>query len=180
MSKDEYVRCPRCELNYIKKKDKLCKVCQQELDNQVSKNISDEEARELGLCPICKTNYLMEEETICPECEKEKEAQEQMEIVNNSDSFDTEDDDGWRAYVENDDSDGDDFGGMASAYKDAGLEDDDDMEIVEDDEDDLEDDEEPEDEEEFDDDDIDDAIDDDLDEYDDDEYDDDDDDEDDE
>ena len=134
MSKDEYVRCPRCELNYIKKKDKLCKVCQQELENQVSKNISDEEAKEMGLCPICKTNYLMEDETICPDCANEKELQEQMENMTTGSDYDTDDDDSWRAYVENDDNENDDFDNVTSTFNDAGLEDDDDMEIVDDDE----------------------------------------------
>ena len=31
MKKPVYIRCPRCELNYIEKKDKLCSVCKAEL-----------------------------------------------------------------------------------------------------------------------------------------------------
>ena len=158
MSKEEYVRCPRCELNYIKKSEKICKVCQQELDNQVSKDISDEEARELGLCPVCKVNYLIEDETMCADCAKEKELQdENEENINSTSAYENEEDDSWRAYVENDDNDSDDFGGISSAYKEAGIEDDDDMEIVEDDE--LDDEEEVDDEfdeEEFDDEEFDD------------------------
>ena len=136
MSKEEYVRCPRCELNYIKATEKICKVCQQELDNQVSKNISDEEARELGLCPVCKVNYLIEDEVMCADCAKEKEFQdENAENSISGEVYDNEDDDSWRVYVENDDNDVDDFDGVSSAYKDVGIEDDDDMEIVEDEED---------------------------------------------
>ena len=27
----KYIKCPRCELNYIVKKDKFCEVCKQEM-----------------------------------------------------------------------------------------------------------------------------------------------------
>ena len=29
--KVQYIKCPRCELNYIVKKDKFCEVCKQEM-----------------------------------------------------------------------------------------------------------------------------------------------------
>ena len=30
-SKNVYIRCPRCELNYIKKKDQYCDICKREM-----------------------------------------------------------------------------------------------------------------------------------------------------
>lgn len=32
MKKPVYIRCPRCELNYIQKKDKYCSVCKAEME----------------------------------------------------------------------------------------------------------------------------------------------------
>ena len=49
-TKPVYIRCPRCELNYIKKKDKYCDVCKREL-----KLIqSDDDIADLELCSMCK------------------------------------------------------------------------------------------------------------------------------
>mgnify|MGYP004657012311 FL=1 len=73
MAKVEYVRCPRCELNYIDKRDKLCKVCQMELQAHGS---DDDEELEPGICPVCKTNYIGEDEEMCALCFKEKQMQE--------------------------------------------------------------------------------------------------------
>ena len=51
MKKPVYVRCPRCELNYIQKKDKYCSVCKSEME--AKKDYVDD--FDLELCPICKT-----------------------------------------------------------------------------------------------------------------------------
>ena len=67
MRKPEYKRCPRCELNFIKKSEKLCSVCQAEL-NSKEKYVSD---LDLELCPICKTNYIQPGEIMCATCLKE-------------------------------------------------------------------------------------------------------------
>lgn len=67
MRKPEYKRCPRCELNFIKKSEKLCSVCLAELNSKDS-YISD---LDLELCPICKTNYIQPGEIMCSTCLKE-------------------------------------------------------------------------------------------------------------
>ena len=107
MAKVEYVRCPRCELNYIEKGQQYCKVCEAELSSKGNREISDEEAKELNLCPICKTNYLMDDEEICSECATEKAIHENEEEINISsdDQVDEKEDraESWRQYVENDD-----------------------------------------------------------------------------
>ena len=52
-TKNVYIRCPRCELNYIKKSDKYCDVCKKEM-----KLIKSDESDDLELCPICKVNFI--------------------------------------------------------------------------------------------------------------------------
>lgn len=78
MKKDEkkpaYILCPRCELNYIKAKDKYCTVCKAEM-GLVDRSVllpDDDEAGE-KLCPICQVNYLGEDEEICFLCQKERD-----------------------------------------------------------------------------------------------------------
>ena len=71
MKKTVYVRCPRCELNYIEKKDKLCSVCKAELSANKDDFIGD---LDLELCPICKTNYIQPDEIMCSTCLKEHQA----------------------------------------------------------------------------------------------------------
>lgn len=71
MKKVEYKRCPRCELNFIKKNEKLCSVCQAELSNK-DEYIDDD----LELCPICKTNYIQPDEIMCASCLKEHQTED--------------------------------------------------------------------------------------------------------
>lgn len=110
MAKIEYVRCPRCELNYIDKKEKLCKVCKMELEN---KHSTDDEEVEQGICPICKINVINDDEEMCPMCAKEKEIQEQ-----NSPTIEDDPDENWRNYVDNDDTEteSDEIGDMSSIH----------------------------------------------------------------
>lgn len=71
MKKPVYIRCPRCELNYIEKKDKLCSVCKAELSAKKDEFLSD---LDLELCPICKTNYIQADEIMCATCLKDHQA----------------------------------------------------------------------------------------------------------
>ena len=73
MKKPVYIRCPRCELNYIEKKDKLCSVCKAELSAKKDEFIGD---LDLELCPICKTNYIQPDEIMCATCLKEHQAED--------------------------------------------------------------------------------------------------------
>ena len=65
MKKATYIKCPRCELNYIKSTDKFCHVCLTELKLAGESTSSDDE---LELCPICGVNYIKEDETMCEDC----------------------------------------------------------------------------------------------------------------
>lgn len=103
MRKPEYKRCPRCELNFIKKSEKLCSVCKAELDSKNS-YVSD---LDLELCPVCKTNYIQPGEIMCDACLKEHQ---------NEDGELSAD---WEQYMnreENDDyvDEDEELGGMAS------------------------------------------------------------------
>ncbi len=70
-----YVLCPRCEINYIDKRDKYCAVCKAELGiGDPSILLPDEdEAQEERICPICRVNLLDEDEEVCIECKKDLE-----------------------------------------------------------------------------------------------------------
>lgn len=75
MNKTVYIRCPRCELNFILKKDRYCQVCKQEMQ-ALSTNFADESGKEMGLCPICKVNFVTEDETVCSTCMSETDLTE--------------------------------------------------------------------------------------------------------
>jgi len=68
MKKAVYVRCPRCELNYILKDEEYCSVCKQEM--KVGGGEIDE--LDMEVCPICKTNYMMPHEIMCASCFEER------------------------------------------------------------------------------------------------------------
>ena len=71
----QYIKCPRCELNYILKKDKFCDVCKSEMKAGILKesDLDELELMEEGmeLCSMCKVNYVNPGETICSTCQEE-------------------------------------------------------------------------------------------------------------
>lgn len=74
MAKIEYIRCPRCELNYITSKDKLCSVCKKEVEAAFKKDDDDFDiGDEFDICPVCKTNYIREDEDMCANCARERD-----------------------------------------------------------------------------------------------------------
>lgn len=159
MRKIEYIRCPRCELNFIEKKEKLCKVCQSELKAKGTQLMTDEEALEMGLCPVCKTNYITDEEDMCAECAKERDLQnDRIEGLNDDDDGMGIGEDNWRKYIENDDeeTEDDEFGDMTSIADADDLDDDGLGDTFADDKDDFDDDLDDFDDDDFDDDDFDD------------------------
>ena len=162
MKKVSYIRCPRCELNYITKAEKYCSVCKKEM--QVGGGDLVDEA-ELEICPICKTNYIQPDEIMCSTCYAERASDP---------NFDGEEDSEWNQYINRDDEDmiadnpDEEFGDMTSV-KDLDdddddfddFDDDDDLGVVIDDEDMLDDDDDDDDNYDDDDDDYDDIDDDD-------------------
>ena len=68
-----YVKCPRCDLNWILEEQKLCDVCRAELKMDGASLLSDElDDDELVLCPICKQNYMGATEEMCEQCLAER------------------------------------------------------------------------------------------------------------
>ena len=92
-----YIRCPRCELNYILKKDKFCNVCKIEMRAQGTLGV--DENLDLELCPICKVNYINFDEDMCAACAKEQ----------TPDGYDDEEDAVWGKQYHNHDVDDDDY-----------------------------------------------------------------------
>lgn len=65
---EAYIKCPKCDLNYCTKKEKICASCKQKM-KAISSNLLDAgNVAELGLCPICKINYITDDETVCSTC----------------------------------------------------------------------------------------------------------------
>ena len=107
MKKPVYIRCPRCELNYIKKQDKFCNVCKKEMKALGSQGA--EENLDLDLCPICKVNFIGPDEDMCVTCAKEKALEEGLINESNSDDWDNVKDEDEGIYSEDEET-----GDMAS------------------------------------------------------------------
>ncbi|MCL2860851.1 MAG: hypothetical protein FWE22_00345 [Firmicutes bacterium] len=72
-----WVVCPRCDLNYIDKKDKWCLVCKAEIglaDKSIL--IPDEDDIIEKICPICVTGFVADRpsDEICLSCKKEQDS----------------------------------------------------------------------------------------------------------
>lgn len=94
--KTVYKRCPRCELNYIKKGEDYCNVCINEMNSRHDDLSCD---IDLELCPICKTNYITDDEIMCANCAAEKHAE-----GTDSDDIDLND---WNNYINDNEEDED-------------------------------------------------------------------------
>ena len=158
MKPTDYIRCPRCELNYIQRKDKYCSVCQAEMN--ADPNAYDD--LDMETCPICKTNFIRPDEIMCSQCAKERS-------LNGDNTIDIEDD--WETYVEGEEDENssleEETGDMASVTD---LDSDDDLDLDSDELSEIDeefdmDEEEQDEDDEFSDDDLDDYDDDDDDEF---------------
>lgn len=101
-----YVKCPRCELNYIDgDKQEYCDVCIAEMkgnklafadleDDELEAALESEVSE---LCPVCGVNRMRFGETMCDACKKQSEYDEESEV-------DPEQDEEWKNYL-NDDAD---------------------------------------------------------------------------
>ena len=94
-----YMKCPRCELNYIDaEKQEYCDVCLKEMKGirTDADEIEEEEENEIPteLCPVCGENMMMPGEKMCEECRKKAEYEESEP--------DPDEDDEWREYLDDD------------------------------------------------------------------------------
>ncbi|MDE6613228.1 MAG: hypothetical protein K2K28_01585, partial [Clostridia bacterium] len=82
-----YVKCPRCELNYIDaEKQEYCDVCIAELkgrklqfadlDDEIFEEV-DGELEQFEICPVCNVNRIRYGETRCEACKKDREYAEE-------------------------------------------------------------------------------------------------------
>lgn len=139
--KMKYVKCPRCDLNYMKEGEKYCDVCKAELKiGTIRFAALDDDEQEQLLCPICKRNLMDYGEEMCPECKEE--AQNKAAIEPEAE-VDPENDEGWRKFLDEDEKEaisnkGDNDEEMISLSK-----------LEQEEADELFDDEEPEDDDEF-------------------------------
>ncbi|MDE6757758.1 MAG: hypothetical protein K2J89_00600 [Clostridia bacterium] len=62
----KYIKCPRCELNWILEENEYCDVCKAELGVKGFTLLEDED--EDMLCPVCGVNYIEHGERMCSEC----------------------------------------------------------------------------------------------------------------
>lgn len=96
MAKIKYIKCPRCDLNYIDSRQDLCDVCKAEMGMKSNLFIDDDDIEvdeELTkLCPICKSVYIGLDETMCDACAMAK---------SHADSIDDNDEE-WRNYMDDD------------------------------------------------------------------------------
>ncbi len=159
MKNNSYIRCPKCELNFILKSDQMCSICKAEmsLEKDVDLDLIDDFDAEV--CSICKTNLIDEDEIICEACAKgtneEGYDEDEWEAYTNPDEDDDivdEDDDDDLTVIDLDDEEDDEFDNEFDEFDDE-LDDDLDLDLDFDDQDFDDEDGEDEDDEYFDEDD---------------------------
>ena len=64
-----FIKCPRCELNYIQEEEQYCSVCKREMKGE-----SHDDPFEL--CSVCNENPVMPGKDVCLMCYKEMTQQQ--------------------------------------------------------------------------------------------------------
>ncbi|MBQ8080807.1 MAG: hypothetical protein IJ240_02795 [Clostridia bacterium] len=62
-----FVKCPRCELNYIEESEGYCKICKREMQGELSQD-------DVELCTICNERRVVPGKDVCYVCLKEMNA----------------------------------------------------------------------------------------------------------
>ncbi len=78
-----FIKCPRCELNYIKEEEQYCSVCKREMKGEAHDDPFE-------LCSICNENPVMPGKDVCYMCYKEMTQQQGLrdETVDEADAPD--------------------------------------------------------------------------------------------
>ena len=72
----KYIKCPRCELNYILEGEDYCYVCKSEMKHHTEADEDDLlDIEDMELCPMCGQNYIAEDQTMCDECKGKSRAE---------------------------------------------------------------------------------------------------------
>ena len=64
-----FIKCPRCELNYIREEEQYCSVCKREMKGEVHEDPFE-------MCSICNENPVMPGKDVCMVCYKEMTQQQ--------------------------------------------------------------------------------------------------------
>ena len=64
-----FIKCPRCELNYIREEELYCPVCKREMKGEAHDDPFE-------LCSICNENPVMPGKDVCYMCYKEMNQQQ--------------------------------------------------------------------------------------------------------
>ena len=94
----KFVKCPRCDLNYILEGQEYCDVCKAELGigPGLVFAVDNEKEVKIRLCPRCKQVEIGEDEEMCQKCRENLEFKD--------DQIDYDNDEGWKNYVNDDES----------------------------------------------------------------------------
>lgn len=98
MNKISYIKCPRCDLNYIDSRQDKCDICMAELGLAPNILIDDELEDDVvkELCPICKRTFINFDQEICDKCASAKLSVDDIGVL--------EDDDSWRSYLDDEEA----------------------------------------------------------------------------
>lgn len=66
----KYIKCPRCELNYILEGEDYCAICKSEMQFHADGEDEILDIEDMELCPVCGQNYIKEGEAMCEDCHK--------------------------------------------------------------------------------------------------------------
>ena len=64
-----FIKCPRCELNYIQEEEQYCSVCKREMKGETHDDPFE-------LCSVCNENPVMPGKDVCLICYKEMTQQQ--------------------------------------------------------------------------------------------------------
>lgn len=100
----KYIKCPRCELNYILEGEDYCNVCKNEMKHHSESDYDDEllDFDDMDLCPVCGQNYIREDQSMCDECKKKRNGGSDLKDYDDNSASPVSDIDG-------DDEDDDDY-----------------------------------------------------------------------
>ena len=70
-----FIKCPRCELNYIREEEQYCSVCKREMKGESREDLFE-------LCSICNENPVMPGKDVCFLCYKEMTQQQGLHDEN--------------------------------------------------------------------------------------------------
>ena len=98
----KYIKCPRCELNYIDpSKQEYCDVCIAEMKGNrlqfadFDEDENDEAAEKTEICPVCGVNTMRYGEKMCDACKQASQYEDDEDV-------DMDTDEEWKNYLDDD------------------------------------------------------------------------------